>query len=158
MLRTVAIWLGVGALGVLNACAQNRADGPRPVWNLAVDGVGAQLAYGVPHTDNVGLMLSCERGDGEVRVTADAPGGKGEVRLTSGQTVRRVVGVVYQDPLTSRPALEAKASPKDPVFERFAETGRLAVIGGGLARPMPARGENREAVRRFFDLCGAERA
>lgn len=158
MLRTVAIWLGVGALGVLNACAQNRAEGPRPAWNLAVDDAGAQLAYGVPQTDNVGLMLSCERGLGKVLVTADAPGGRGELQLASGPTVRRVDGEVYRDPLTSRPALEAEASPEDPVFERFAETGRLAVIGGGLARPMPAKGDDRKAVRRFFDLCGAERA
>jgi hypothetical protein len=158
MLRTVAIWLGVSALGVLNACAQNRAADPAPGWHFAYDGATAKLAYGQPHSDNVGLMLSCDAGAGRVLVTADAPGGRPELKLASGPTIQAVEGAVYDDPLTRRPALEAAAPAKSVVFERFAETGKLALIGGGLARPMPARGEARDDVRRFFDLCGAERA
>lgn len=158
MLRTVAIWLGVSALGVLNACEERSAAGPASAWRLNVDGATAQLAYGQPDTDNVGLMLSCDAGRGRVLVTADAPGGRGEVKLASGQTVQAVAGDVFADPLTQRPALEAATSAKSPVYERFAETGRLALIGGGLSRPMPARGEAKDDVRRFFDLCGSERA
>lgn len=158
MLRTVAIWLGVSALGVLNACAERATDAPAPAWRLNVDGVTAQLAYGQPYTDNVGLMLTCDAGLGRVTLTADAPGGRGEVKLASGRTVQAVAGEVYPDPLTQKPALEAAASVESPVFERFADTGRLALIGNGLTRPMPARGEARDDVRRFFDHCGSERA
>lgn len=158
MLRTVSVWLALAGLGVLNACADGGPPAAGPSWFLQHEGATAKLVYGQPNSDNVGLMLTCEAGAEQVVVHGDAEGAGAEVTLASGRATEAFDGVAYPDPMTSRTAVEARAALESPVFQRFARTGKLSLIGEGRARIMPARGADQAEVRRFFAWCDSERA
>lgn len=159
MLRVALIWAGLVSAATLNACSRQDVETARAQWNLWFEGREAKLAYGAPNTDQTPIVLSCQAGDGEVRVFADSDAGdQARVTLASGRKISELQGRAERDPLTGGYAVQATAPVDAEAFEAFSRSGKLAMVGARVSRVMAARDDDRAAVERFFDWCGADRA
>lgn len=146
------------ALGLVAIAAQSQgaASGPemtQPVmsWTLHHDGEFAKLAYGVPNSDQLAIMVACQPGDRTASVY-------GDVRLETAQVVQASYGPQPIDPLTGGLAEEVRMAVNDPSLERLAGRGRLTVEGHAGRFTLAANQEERRLVRDFLAYCGAERA
>jgi len=154
MLKTVAVWLAFLGLAMLNACTHERpGDARRFTWNLHMEGPTARLAYGLPYSDNVGLILSCDRASGVVGVYGQAEPDRPVMTLASGRATSDIKGRVEPDPFTGGYSFEARTPTRLAALDGFVKTGKLSVIGKDRAIVMPASGAERATVRRFFEHC-----
>lgn len=151
-----AVPLSLVAALALCACATRDPAAAPPsdgmAWRLtpAADGDEAKLAYGVPDTDDVVLMLACRPGSGAVQVTATAPTAPARLTLRSGSAVSSL-------PIQSEPAeiqsgvlVEAATTVADPALAAFARTGALSFDLGGRATALAAAPDQ---ARRFVATC-----
>jgi hypothetical protein len=155
MLKIFAIWTTVVGLGLLNACAHKVEQADAASWHLFNDGATAKLAYGPPNTDAVGLMMECGKAQGLVTVYGDVEPGQAALTLASGRSVSDLRGRTYSDQLSPGVAFEGEAPVTIDALRGFARTGKLSIIGQKSAKVMPARGDDRADVRKFFDFCQA---
>lgn len=162
----------LGALGLLAltaaACATapipptNLAGGggaPVPVagydWFLHQDGEAARLVFGLEESDDLKLALDCERGKGRLELSALAPkGAKPEIYLEAGGETERFAAVSEPSQLDDGLFLTAEASPKTPVFQRFAQTGWMALWRGDERQMMAGHPGADDRARRFLAFCG----
>jgi hypothetical protein len=121
-------------------------------WTLhEVEGEGAKLAFGQPHSDNVLVMLSCAPGSGAVRVSAHSTASAPQLELASG-------GRSASYPAQAGPGLgesllvEASARAADPVLQRFADSGQLTVGVAGQRTAVPT---DKAKARAFVARCRA---
>ncbi|WP_334163848.1 hypothetical protein [Phenylobacterium sp.] len=139
----------------LSACAHQQTPAALPgmAWSLhEVEGEGAKLAFGQPQSDNVVLMLSCAPGSGEVLVSANAgPDARPELELASGSRSTRYRAEVAPS-LGEGVLVEAIAPVRDPVLQRFADSGDLAVGVNGRRTPVPG---DKAKARQFLTSCRA---
>ncbi len=155
MLKIVAVWTTVVGVGLLNACAHKVEQANASSWHLFQEGSTAKLAYGPPNTDAVGLMMECGRSAGQVTVYGDVEPGHPKLTLASGRAVSSVQGRTFPDQLSPSIAFEGEAPVSAEALKGFAKSGKLSIIGQKSAKVMPARGDDRTEVRRFFDFCRA---
>ncbi len=120
-------------------------------WTLHHDGEFAKLAYGVPNSDQLALMVACQPGERIVSVY-------GDVRLETAEVVQASFGPQPLDPLSAGLAEETRIAVNDPTIVRLAERGRLTVEGDAGRFTLTADQEERRLVRDFLAYCGAERA
>jgi hypothetical protein len=146
------------ALGLIAFAAQSQGAASEPMmtqpvmsWTLHHDGEFAKLAYGVPNSDQLAIMVACQPGDRTASVY-------GDVRLETAQVVQASYGAQPLDPLSGGLAEEARVAINDPSLERLAERGRLTVEGDAGRFTLTADQEERRLVRDFLAYCGAERA
>jgi hypothetical protein len=146
----------------LAACAHEAGDGEtRGVyggmdWVLSqAEGYESKLAYGVPDTDNVAVMLSCQPKSDHVSVVLVGVEGGARPTLTlgSGRTVTRLPATKVQGMDTFD--VEATAPARSAPLARFAETGELTVGVGARRAQMPAADPSKS--RRFVESCKGER-
>ena len=149
--------LGLGISCLLAACAhQESAPTAGMTWSLHhAEGEGAKLAYGQPSSDNVLLMMTCQTGSGQVRVSLTAPAAAASqaIELTSKGASSRLAGVAAPAMAEGAALIEATAPASDPALARFARTGVIAVVENGKASPLPVRREERTSVSDFFAQC-----
>lgn len=151
-----AILASLIAAAGLAGCA-TPTPAPRPVaagmaWSLnAVEGEGLKLAYGKPDSDDVLVMLSCEPGQGHVRVSALASHASHAIALASGGLSRTYPAEAGPSGVDGGFLVEGAAAPDDPVLARFARTGELTlgVDGRRTALPTDASGE----AAKFMKTC-----
>lgn len=99
MRKTIAVAVGPPGFGSVAAFARTIDRVSTVVtWNLTVHGDEAKLAYGKPNSDLVGVMMTCERGDGAVTVSGDAPADRPAPVLTSGERRLGLSGPTEADP------------------------------------------------------------
>jgi hypothetical protein len=153
--------LSFAAACVLSACAHQQtpsAFGMRDMRWIDVPGDEPKLAFGVPDSDVVVLMMTCAPRSGQVEVAyfAGPDGGGRALELRSGKAVSRLT------PDTELPGLEsptndvvmmATAATVTPALARFAKTGELGVAAGRRATALPAASAGQ--ARRFVESCRA---
>ncbi|MBX7250122.1 MAG: hypothetical protein K1X35_13885 [Caulobacteraceae bacterium] len=154
--RILAIALGLFSWGSVAAWAhQIDQTTPPTQWNLYVEGDQAKLAYGAPNSDLVGVMLTCNRGDGAVVVSGDVSPDKPMLVLTSGERKLQLSGPAETDPFGGGLYMEARASTHDAALERFARTGDLALQRGFGRTEMRATAHAKGDIEKFFAHCEA---
>ena len=145
----------------LAACAHEPGEDQRGAyggmdWVLSqAEGYESKLAYGVPDTDNVAVMLSCQPKSGHVSVVLVGVEGGARPTLTLGSgrertrlTASRVQGMDSYD-------VEATASARSRPLARFAETGELTI--GVASRRTEFPPADPSESRRFVESCKGER-
>lgn len=157
MRKIAAIGLGLAAYAAVAACAHtlDRVQPSAVAWNLHVAGDQAKLAYGQPNSDLVGLMLTCERGSGQVVVAGDVSADRPVLVLASGRKTLKLQGQAEPDPYTGGLWMEAAAPTGEDTFARFQRTGDLKIKQRIGAMNMSASESSKRDIRRFFAHCQA---
>lgn len=156
MRKTIAIAIGLLGFGSVAAVAHTIDQvSPDVTWNLTVQGDEAKLAYGQPNSDLVGVMMTCQRGDGAVTVSGDVSADKPVMVLASGKRRLSLSGPAEADPYSGGHYMEARAPLHNAALDRFAETGDLAMVTGGRSTDMHASAKARGDIQRFFAHCEA---
>ena len=144
------------ALGLVAFAAQTeatdalRAGEPAMGWSLTHEGDMAKLAYGVPDSDQLALMMTCSPGDRTVLVYGDVQ-----------PDTPRMVQAAYPAPidgLTEGEFEESRIPVGDAALVGLGRFGRLPVLADAGAFVLKAdRGEQRLA-REFLAYCASARA
>lgn len=144
--------IAVALAGCATPPEKAAAGDPRMTWVFdQTPEEGAKLAFGPPASDEVPVMLTCQPGSGEVRISAAVPSPHVPpvLRLSSRGVSSSARGAVADDPLG--PRLEATAPAQLGALAAFAESGQLSVSAGGAA--LTATTADPTPVRRFFAAC-----
>ena len=148
----------VAALGLIAVAAQSQATnadarigGPEAMgWHLSKEGDMAKLAYGVANSDQLALMMTCERGQSQAAVY-------GDVQPATPRLVRASVETAI-DPLSGDLADESRVSVRDPALRQLVRNGKLAVEGDAGTFELTASHDERRLIGDFFAYCGTGRA
>jgi len=121
-------------------------------WMLSEDGNEQFLAFAVPETDDVRLLISCRNQGRTLRLwreygEADEP----TFQLSSGDVRTSYPGEM--NPEGMAPQLEGVAPARAPVFVAFSATGELVMTVGGETRDLSAGPGALPMVAAFFDHC-----
>lgn len=147
----------VAALGLVAFAAQSRDVAPQaegvmatPVmgWSVHHEGALAKLAYGVAHSDQLALMVTCRPGD----ATATA---YGDVEIEGARLTQARLQI---DPLSGGDAGETTIPVSHPALAGLAQTGRMTVVGDAGRFQLAASPEDRRLVRDFLAYCSPGRA
>ena len=148
----------VAALGLVAFAAQSRDVAPgveaqgvmaAPVmgWSVHHEGALAKLAYGVAHSDQLALMVTCMPGDRTAAVY-------GDVRVEGARLTQASVQI---DPLSGGDAEETTIRVNDPALTGLAQDGRMTVVGDAGRFQLAASTEERRLVRDFLAYCSPSR-
>ena len=147
----------VAALALIAFAAQSKAtnadvqSGVAPMgWHLSHEGSLAKLAYGVENSDQLALMMTCERGQIQATVF-------GDVQPVSRRVVKASMAAAI-DPLSGGLSDETRISVRDPALQQLLHTGKLAVEAEAGAFELPANLVERRLIGEFFAYCGSARA
>ncbi len=153
-------WLLVGAAlagAALCACNHDQARltlGPGYGLFYNDQGPTVALAYGLPNSDDVALMLQCAKGSGMVQVS-DVARGKpaGAILLASaGRTTS--VAVKPEAGESSGPGVLQGSTPLGaPALGGFRRSGVIEVAYAGVRYTITAAPAERPGVERFFGVC-----
>lgn len=143
------------ALGLVAFAVQTRSadplESPAMAWSLTHEGDMAKLAYGVPHSDVLALMVTCSPGRGTAVVYGDVqPAG---VRLIRASQAPRPL-----DPLSGGEAEEVEIAIDHPELRALARSGRMTVEAEGGVFALPASMAERGLARDFLAYCATGRA
>ena len=125
-----------------------------PRWMLSEDGAEQFLAFAVPETDDVRLLMSCAKGARSVRLWRTTwEGDTPDFIFSSGTAEGTFSGV--EIPEGMEPQLESAALTSEPVLVAFRTTGQLLMTAGGEARDVSAAPGALPLVNAFFEHCGS---
>jgi hypothetical protein len=149
--------LALIAAATLAGCASPQPAPPREPamrWSLnAVEGEGLKLTYGLPNTDDVRAMLTCQPGSNRVRISLSGPDqviGNPAIVIRSGSATSTIAATQFEDTgLGSR--MEGMTTVRDPALLGFAASGRLTLEVPGNSGAAPA--DDPRLVRRFMKSC-----
>lgn len=155
----------VGLATILTGCMQQRAPappgaaatlGPKAGFFFnETDGV-ATLAYGLPNSDAVTLMLHCDAGKRAIEITdaghRDAKPGQ-MLTLASGHVQSALPVKLASDEESGGALAVAHASPDLPALDGFRRTGLLSVKMGERQYALAATAGEKAGVARFFSAC-----
>ena len=148
--------IGVMTCVALGSCVHQAADVSGFAWSFQENpGEGPKLAYGAPASDNVVLMMTCERGAETVNVSMLGASPGGHLTLASGGDRQAFRGEAVPGP-GALGMVEAVAPVGAEPLAKFAQTGKLSVIDRGRTAKLDASREDRAGVERFFEACTAE--
>jgi hypothetical protein len=146
----------VAALGLIAFAAQSQAtnldvqNSPAPMgWHLSHEGSLAKLAYGIENSDQLALLMTCERGQTQAVVY-------GDVQPASARVIRASMESAI-DPLSGDLASEARISVRDPALQQLIRNGKLAVEADAGRFELPANPAERRLIGEFFAYCGSDR-
>ncbi len=154
MRRRAAAFIVLSFLAAgLTGCAHEQADQGPYRWAYLADDGDPRLAYGRPNSDDVVLMLNCQPGADQIRVSALGLAGD-EIILTSGRTESRFPAQALQDDMSGSRLLEGRGRTTAPALANFRKSGQLAVMNNGH-HSLAAASADRGKVRAFFKACRA---
>lgn len=146
----------IAALGLIAFAAQSQATnleaqtGTAPMgWHLSHEGSLAKLAYGVENSDQLALMMTCERGQAHATVY-------GDVKPASPRVIKASMSAAI-DPLSGALVDETRMSVRDPALQQLALTGKLAVEADAGEFELSASPDERRLIGDFFAYCGSGR-
>lgn len=146
----------VAALGLIAFAAQSQAtnldvqSGVAPMgWHLSHEGSLAKLAYGVENSDQLALMMTCERGQAQAIVY-------GDIQPASPRIIRASTTSAI-DPLSGDLSDEARISVRDPAMQQLASSGKLTVEADAGLFQLSATPAERRLISDFFAYCGSDR-
>jgi hypothetical protein len=120
-------------------------------WHLLHEGSMAKLAYGLPDSDQVALMLTCSPGDRTAVVYGDTQPQSPSLTLASS-------GPQPIDPLSDGEAYEARLPLSDAALTGLARGGRMAVQSEAGVRQIRASRTERRMVEGFLSYCASSHA
>lgn len=146
----------VAALGLVAFAARSQATDSdvqnvaAPMgWHLSHEGSLAKLAYGVENSDQLALMMTCERGQSQATVYGDVqPAGSRLIRASMSTAI---------DPVSGDLAEEVRISVRDPALQRLVQSGKLTVEADTGAFELSASPAERRVIGEFFAYCGTDR-
>ena len=162
-MRPQGLWLMLAAsAAVLGACSTTApppgpAAAPGMKWNLfATPEAEKRLAYGLPDSDVVGIILSCRRKATSVGFLTNLAQGKpgaGSVRFRSGRVQGRYAAKLTPSEIADGLDAIGQIPLADPVLAAFERTGRIGQVED-KAYPQDARTPaERTDIKRFFGFC-----
>ena len=168
-LRKIALATLAASAAVLLGCSHDRpeiaqldeaplADSPAaaaaPDFGLHYNdqGESVSLAYGQANSDNVSLMLACDKGSGRVQVSDLVRGDRAALVLASGGA--KTALPVHIEAADGPPVLVADASAGADALKAFRKTGAMTVGDGDTAYGVKASAPERTEVDLFFTACG----
>jgi len=147
----------VAALGLIAFAAQSKPTvsdvqtGVAPMgWHLSHEGTMAKLAYGVANSDQLALMLTCERGQSQAVVY-------GDVQPASPRLINASTAVFAIDPLSGGLAEETRIPLAAPAMQQLVRQGKLPVDGEAGRFELTATSRERSLIGAFFAYCGTDR-
>lgn len=155
MRRRATAFIALSLLAAsLSGCAHEQtAQGPYRWAYLADDG-DPRLAYGRPNSDDVVLMLNCQPGQDQIRVSALGLAGQ-EIVLTSGKTESRFPAQALEDDMSGSRLLEGRGRTTAPALANFRKSGDLTLMAPSGRHSLAAASADRSKVRNFFKACRA---
>ena len=117
------------------------------------DDQAANLAYGEPNSDDVGLMLQCAKGSHEVELTDIAPASSDASLVLASGAQRTVIPAKLSIDDSGAPLAQASLPVSSPVLQDFRRSGAMAVSLGRSRYGLQARREEKAAVSDFFSAC-----
>lgn len=120
-------------------------------WHMLHEGAMAKLAYGLPDSDQLALMLTCAPGDGAAVVYGDAQPRSAALTLAS-------LEPQPIDPLSGGEAYEARLPLTDAALTGLARGGRMTVQTEAGDRQLTASRAERRMVQGFLSYCASGRA
>ena len=154
MFRPTALSAVVAALALGSCVSQPATLADGFAWSYQNhEGEGPKLTYGAPMSDNVVLMMTCERA-GVARVSLLGGSPQAGVILTSAGKPTRFGGELVAAPGMGQ-MIETSARLDSRPLARFERTGDLALIDRGRSVELDAKGAERRQVSRFFKDCEA---
>lgn len=146
----------VAALGLLALAAQSQATDSETRtsdavmgWHLSHEGSMAKLAYGIENSDQLALMITCERGQSQATVYGDVQ--PASPRLIKASTSTEI------DPLSGNLFAESRISMHDPALQQLARRGKLVVEAEAGMFELSANPQERRRIGDFFAYCGWDR-
>jgi hypothetical protein len=143
----------------LSACAHQTTPAVSGVegmrW-IEVEGDDPKLAFGLPNSDVLVLMMTCEARSGQVAIAVfgEAGGKTPTLQLKSGAASTRLA--VNRAPSELHDAVVETAAPAaTPVLASFARTGELAIGVGTSPTALPAAEPRMSGA--FVERCRAPR-
>lgn len=119
-------------------------------WHLVHEGAMAKLAYGLPNSDQLALMITCSPGDRTAVVY-------GDMHPRAAGLIQASYEPVEVDPLSGGDAFETRIRLSDPELSALADQGRLTVVGETGEAVLPASRAERRMVQGFLSYCAASR-
>jgi hypothetical protein len=155
----------VGLAAILTGCVQQRPPAPPGAAATVApkagfffnrtDGV-VTLAYGLPNSDAVTLMLHCETGTRAIEITdaghRNAKTGQMLV-LVSGNVQSALPAKIASDEESGGALAVAHASPDLPALDGFRHTGLIGVKIGERQYVLTASAAEKAGVAQFFNAC-----
>jgi hypothetical protein len=149
----------VAALGLIAFAAQSRDVSPEATveggvaapamsWSVHHEGALAKLAYGVAHSDQLALMVTCMPGQANAAVY-------GDVQIEGARLTQASLQI---DPLSGGDAEETLIPVNDPALGALARTGRMTVVGDAGRFQLAATGDERRVIGEFLAYCSPGRA
>ncbi|MBU1326073.1 MAG: hypothetical protein KJ676_12595 [Alphaproteobacteria bacterium] len=117
-------------------------------WHLSHEGGMAKLAYGVAHSDQIVIMLTCRPGDARAQAFG--------VVTPAGVAV--VDGPAPVDPLTGLAMADVAVDMGSSALTSLRAGGRLPVVGEAGRADLPVTPGDKAVIDGFFAHCGATRA
>ena len=118
-------------------------------------GQRASLAYGQANSDNVGLMLQCQKGAGLIQVSDTVRAELGQsLVLTSGRQTSELLSRVENGEAGAPQMVMADTTTQAQALKAFRKTGRISVQYGKIGYDVAASREERADVELFFSVCG----
>lgn len=123
-----------------------------PRWMARQEGENRVLAFAVPETDDVRLVLECGPGERFVRLWRETgEEDSHDFRLSSGEA--SATYPAEYEPEGMAPQLKGVAPGRAPVFVQFRETGKLTLTTQGGSHDLSAHASAMGQVADFFDYC-----
>lgn len=118
-------------------------------------GERASLAYGQPNSDNVGLMLQCQKGAGRVQVSDTVRAELGQsLVLTSGRQTSELLSRVEDGESGAPQMVMADTTTEAQALKAFRKSGKISVKYGKIGYDVTASREEQAGVELFFSVCG----
>lgn len=144
----------VAALGLLAFAAHSHSESRAPAsestamsWHFYTEGDMAKLAYGVPNSDVLAVMLTCEPGQPVATVY-------GAVQPDTPRLIR-ASQPVEMDPLSLGAAEETRLPLNDRSLRDLAAKGVLRVKGDAARGALKADAAERRMAAEFLAHCGS---
>lgn len=127
------------------------------VWNYLPDAGGeVRLNYGLPNSDQVGIMFNCRRPARAVSFVTDLDQGEpgpGTVRFRSGRAQGRYAARLERSALTGGWEARGQIPLADPVLAGFETSGRISQVEDRAYAQDARSAAERENIKRFFGFC-----
>jgi hypothetical protein len=151
MQRRMAGLCGMAAAAVLATPTLAHAAEGR-AWTMASVGEGLKLAYGVPGTDDVDMLITCRPHTGRVTLHWTSPRRVDRATVVSAHFASRHPSHGARNEAGEGWLEHTDVPTADPVFRTFARTGVIGVRSGTTSVDTP--GVPRRLLRRFTEHCG----
>ena len=152
--------LALAGVAALAACTHEQGVlGLNPGYRLGYDdkGSSAALAYGMPNSDDLALMLECPKGTGRIELS-DSTHGKAATALVLTAGGRRTsvpVQISATDDGSNDPqVLVGHLTSRADALQAFRRTGVLEVSNGSSRYVVTVLADRKAGVERFFRECG----